>query len=242
MTNTVFVENIAIGTDHPQVFFVGPTHLESLEKTRALVEKIANIVKDTHHEFILSAPTHKTETGLSMRENLAIITAVCDEFSCPVMTEIHDIEHLKEVANYIDVLQIPAQLCKDHTLLEMAAHTGRVIHIKRNNYDGEWSTNDISKMISQQGNDQILLCSDGATQYETYPIVFDSTDPFQQSPNFIITQGKSRKADAICITIHDDEIETVPDATRALSIEDFTTLVNGLSNLDDVDTSTSDNT
>jgi 2-dehydro-3-deoxyphosphooctonate aldolase (KDO 8-P synthase) len=134
--------------------------------------------------------------GLGLEGSLPILAEVRERWGCPVLTDVHLPEHCAAVAEAVDVLQIPAFLCRQTDLLLAAAATGKAINVKKGQFLAPWDMKNVAQKIASAGNTNILLCERGASfGYNTlvsdmrglpvlaetgYPVVFDATHSVQQ--------------------------------------------------------------
>src|SRR6202007_2917035 len=134
--------------------------------------------------------------GLGMEKSLPILAELRESFGCPVLTDVHERAHCAPVAGAVDVLQIPAFLCRQTDLLIAAGETGRVINVKKGQFLAPWDMKNVAAKIAQTGTNKILLCERAASfGYNTlisdmrslpilaetgYPVVFDATHSVQQ--------------------------------------------------------------
>jgi 2-dehydro-3-deoxyphosphooctonate aldolase (KDO 8-P synthase) len=194
----VTVGDIVIGNDLPLVFIVGPNTLESrghaLEMSAALKELatklgIALIYKTSFDKANRSS--HASPRGLGLREGLPVLAEVRERTGLPVLTDIHAPEQCAPVAEIVDILQIPAFLCRQTDLLLAAGATGKPINVKKGQFLAPWDMQHVAAKIASTGNQRILLCERGASfGYNTlvvdmralpimahtgYPVVFDAT-------------------------------------------------------------------
>jgi 2-dehydro-3-deoxyphosphooctonate aldolase (KDO 8-P synthase) len=133
---------------------------------------------------------------MGMQEGLKILADIRHEFDVPVLTDVHAPEQCESVAQAVDVLQIPAFLCRQTDLLVAAAKTGKVINIKKGQFLAPWDMKNVAAKVSDSGNENILLCERGVSfGYNTlvsdmralpimaqtgYPVIFDATHSVQQ--------------------------------------------------------------
>jgi 2-dehydro-3-deoxyphosphooctonate aldolase (KDO 8-P synthase) len=199
----VTVGDITIGNDLPLVFIVGPNALESrahaLETSAALAElaaqlKIGLIYKTSFDKANRSSISGAR--GIGLKEGLPILAEVRERTGLRVLTDIHTAEQCAPVAEIVDILQIPAFLCRQTDLLLAAGATGRPINIKKGQFLAPWDMKHVAAKIASTGNQQILLCERGASfGYNTlvtdfralpimaetgYPVVFDATHSVAQ--------------------------------------------------------------
>jgi 2-dehydro-3-deoxyphosphooctonate aldolase (KDO 8-P synthase) len=194
----VAIGNITLGNDLPLVFIVGPNTLESrahaLETSAALAEiaarlKIGLIYKTSFDKANRSSVGG--ERGIGLEKGLPILAEVRETTGLPVLTDIHAPEQCAPVADAVDILQIPAFLCRQTDLLLAAGATGKPVNIKKGQFLAPWDMANAAAKVASTGNEQILLCERGAMfGYNTlvvdmralpimaktgYPIVFDAT-------------------------------------------------------------------
>ena len=134
--------------------------------------------------------------GLGLETSLKIFEEIRSTFNVPITTDVHSPEQCAAVANFVDVLQIPAFLCRQTDLLEAAAKTGKVINIKKGQFLAPWDMQNVVKKMESFGNSKVMLCERGASfGYNTlvsdmrslsimaqtgYPVIFDATHSVQQ--------------------------------------------------------------
>lgn len=194
---------LAIGNNLPLTIFAGPCQLESREHammmSAALKEiaeryKVGMVYKTSFDKANRSSI--KTQRGLGLDASLPIMAEVRATTGLPVMTDVHDPAHCARVAEIVDVLQIPAFLCRQTDLLLAAGATGRVINVKKGQFLAPWDMKNVAAKIASTGNEKILLCERGVSfGYNTlvsdmralpimaetgYPVMFDATHSVQQ--------------------------------------------------------------
>ena len=199
----VAVGDITIGNDLPLIFIVGPNTLKSrahaLEMSAALAEiaaklKIGLVYKTSFDKANRSSLG--SERGIGLKAGLPILAEVRETTGLPVLTDVHEKEQCAPVAEVVDVLQIPAFLCRQTDLLLAAGATGKPINIKKGQFLAPWDMQNVAAKVASTGNEQILLCERGASfGYNTlvvdmralpimartgYPVVFDATHAVAQ--------------------------------------------------------------
>ncbi|MBI3452003.1 MAG: 3-deoxy-8-phosphooctulonate synthase [Rhodospirillales bacterium] len=199
----IHIGNLTVGNDRPLALIAGPCALESrahaLEISHALVEMCGRLgmglIYKTSFDKANRTSANATR-GLGMEKSLPILAEVREKWGCPVLTDVHEIDHCAPVAEAVDVLQIPAFLCRQTDLLLAAAKTGRAINVKKGQFLAPWDMKNVAAKISGAGNDKILLTERGVSfGYNTlvsdmralpvlaetgYPVVFDATHSVQQ--------------------------------------------------------------
>ena len=194
----VTIGDIVLGNDLPLVFIVGPNTLESrahaLEMSAALAEiagklKVGLVYKTSFDKANRSSV--QSERGIGLRAGLPILAEVRETTGLPVLTDVHENEQCAPVAEVVDILQIPAFLCRQTDLLLAAGATGKPINIKKGQFLAPWDMKNAAAKIASTGNERILLCERGTSfGYNTlvvdmralpimartgYPVVFDAT-------------------------------------------------------------------
>ncbi|MDX2027290.1 MAG: 3-deoxy-8-phosphooctulonate synthase [Alphaproteobacteria bacterium] len=207
---------ITIGNDKQLTILAGPCALESrahaLEMSAALKEiaakfKIGLIYKTSFDKA--NRTSSNSARGIGLEEALPIFAEIRETSGLPVMTDVHEREQCAIAAEVVDVLQIPAFLCRQTDLLLAAGATGRVINVKKGQFLAPWDMKNVAKKIASTGNEKILLCERGASfGYNTlvsdmralpimaqtgYPVVFDATHSVQQPGGQGETSGGQRE-------------------------------------------------
>jgi 2-dehydro-3-deoxyphosphooctonate aldolase (KDO 8-P synthase) len=243
---TVQVGAIAIGNDRPFTLIAGPCQIESrahaLEVAAALRElsDAAGVPVIYKSSFDKANRTSvATQRGVGMGDGLAILADVREVTGLPVLTDVHAPEQCAIAAQAVDVLQIPAFLCRQTDLLLAAGQTGRPINVKKGQFLAPWDMANVAAKIASTGNENILLCERGASfGYNTlvtdfrslpimartgYPVVFDATHSVQQPGGQGTTSGGQREfapvlaRAAVAVGVAAVFIETHPDPDRAPS-------------------------
>jgi 2-dehydro-3-deoxyphosphooctonate aldolase (KDO 8-P synthase) len=207
---------LTIGNDRPLTIIAGPCQLESrahaMEMSAALKEiadkfKIGMIYKTSFDKANRSSVS--TARGLGLEASLPIMADVREVTGLPVLTDVHTAEQCAEVAKVVDVLQIPAFLCRQTDLLLAAGKTGKTINVKKGQFLAPWDMKNVAAKIASTGNERILLTERGVSfGYNTlvsdmralpimaetgYPIVFDATHSVQQPGGRGETSGGQRE-------------------------------------------------
>lgn len=210
------IGELEIGNELPFVLLMGPCQIESRDHAMMMAERIAEACRANDRQFIYKSSFDKanrssisTARGVGMDEGLKILEEVGETFGCPVLTDVHDAAQCAPVAEVVDVLQIPAFLCRQTDLLVAAAKTGRAINVKKGQFLAPWDMWNVADKIIASGNDRVMLCERGATfGYNTLvsdfralpimaetgcPVVFDATHSVQQPGGQGTTSGGQRK-------------------------------------------------
>ncbi|MDG1936094.1 MAG: 3-deoxy-8-phosphooctulonate synthase [Paracoccaceae bacterium] len=213
---TVKIGKLEIGANNPIVFITGPCQLESRDHAMMMAEHIAEISSRTGSKFIFKSSYDKANRssisstrGIGMQEGLRILQDISKTFDCPVITDIHEASQCDVAAQAVDVLQIPAFLCRQTDLLIAAGNTGKPINVKKGQFLAPWDMWNVSEKIASTGNANIMLCERGTSfGYNTlvndfrglqimaetgYPVIFDATHSVQQPSGRGNTSGGERQ-------------------------------------------------
>ena len=269
-TNTIDVAGITIGGKSPFALITGPCQLESLDHARMMAEKIAEACAPTGTRFIFKASYDKanrssitTRRGLGMDEGLSILGKIRDEFGCGILTDVHDAAQCAPAGEVVDVIQIPAFLCRQTDLLLAAGKTGAAINVKKGQFLAPWDMGNVAEKIASTGNERIMLCDRGTSfGYNTlvsdfrglptmartgYPVVFDATHSVQQPGGQGTTSGGQREfapvlaraavavgVSALFIETHEDPDNAPSDGPNMIPVQHMRTLIGQLRALDDL--------
>ncbi|SET81493.1 3-deoxy-8-phosphooctulonate synthase [Oceanicella actignis] len=199
----VQVANVRIGNALPLAVLAGPCQLESLDHALMIAERMARICDDAGLGYVFKASFDKANRtslsgrrGVGMEAGLEILAAVRARIGCPVVTDVHLPDQCAPAAEAVDMLQIPAFLCRQTDLLIAAGRTGRAVNVKKGQFLAPWDMPNVAAKIAATGNENILLCERGTSfGYNTlvtdmralpqmaatgYPVVFDATHSVQQ--------------------------------------------------------------
>jgi 2-dehydro-3-deoxyphosphooctonate aldolase (KDO 8-P synthase) len=199
----VSVGGITIGNDLPLVFIVGPNTLESrvhgLETSAALAELAKKLGIDLIYKTSFDKANRSSidgVRGVGFKQGLPILAEVRETSGLPVLTDVHEPEQCAPTAQVVDILQIPAFLCRQTDLLLAAGNTGKTINIKKGQFLAPTDMKNAAAKIASTGNESILLCERGASfgynalvvdmralpimAQTGYPVVFDATHSVAQ--------------------------------------------------------------
>jgi len=264
----ITVGNIAIGGANPFALITGPCQLENRDHAFMMAEKIAEACAKSGTQFIFKASYDKanrssinTQRGLGIEEGLRILSDIRAAFGCPILTDVHEAAQCQTAAGAVDILQIPAFLCRQTDLLLAAGKTGRAINVKKGQFLAPWDMQNVADKIASTGNDRILLCDRGTSfGYNTlvsdfrglpimantgYPVVFDATHSVQQPGGQGNTSGGQREfapvlARAACavgiaalfIETHQDPDTAPSDGPNMIPVDQMGDLIKELRGFD----------
>lgn len=213
---TVKAGNLEISNTKPFTLLAGPCQLESLDHARMLCENIAEACSTTNTPFVFKASYDKAnrtslegKRGLGMEKGLEILAAIKDEYKVPVLTDVHENWHCAKAAEVVDILQIPAFLCRQTDLLLAAGETGICLNVKKGQFLAPNDMKNVAAKIASTGNENIMLCDRGTSfgynmlvsdfrcipiMAETgYPVVFDATHSVQMPGGQGTSSGGKRE-------------------------------------------------
>ena len=258
---TVHARGVRIGNRLPFVLIAGPCQIESvghaLEVAAALDEMCTALDVPLIYKSSFDKANRTSATaarGIGMAEGLKILASVGEQFDRPVLTDVHLPEHCAPAAEAVDVLQIPAFLCRQTDLLVAAGETGRAINVKKGQFLAPWDMANVAAKIAGTGNENILLCERGASfGYNTlvndfralpimartgYPVVFDATHSVQQPGGQGTSSGGQREfapvlaraalavgVAAVFIECHPDPDQAPSDGPNMIALRDMPSLI-----------------
>ena len=263
-TKKITIGDVVIGGDAPIALITGPCQLESRDHTMFMAEEIAKACAATGTKFIFKASYDKanrssisTQRGIGMDQGLQILAEVRDAFGCPVLTDVHDAAQCAPAGEVVDVIQIPAFLCRQTDLLLAAGKTGRAINVKKGQFLAPWDMGNVAEKIASTGNENIMLCDRGTSfGYNTlvsdfrglptmaatgYPVVFDATHSVQQPGGQGTTSGGQREfapvlaraacavgVSALFIETHQDPDNAPSDGPNMIPVDQMGALIANL--------------
>ncbi len=200
---TIEIGKITLGNDRPLTVIAGPCQLESRDHAHMIAGRMAEICERAGAQYVFKASFDKAnrtslsgKRGLGMEEGLSILQGVRETFGCPVLTDIHTEAQCAPVAEAVDILQIPAFLCRQTDLLIAAGETGAAINVKKGQFLAPWDMANVVSKLESTGNTRIVLTERGTSfGYNTlvadmralpqmmqsgYPVVMDATHSVQQ--------------------------------------------------------------
>ncbi|MFT8522429.1 3-deoxy-8-phosphooctulonate synthase [Gluconobacter oxydans] len=210
------IGDLTVGQDQPFTLIAGPCQIESREHATEMADAISGICRELGIGLIYKSSFDKANRssvnaarGVGMDAGLDILAGIRERFGVPVLTDVHTAEQCAPAAQAVDVLQIPAFLCRQTDLLLAAGKTGRAINIKKGQFLAPWDMANVAAKIASTGNERIMLCDRGTSfGYNTlvsdmrglpimaqtgYPVVFDATHSVQQPGGLGASTGGQRE-------------------------------------------------
>ena len=261
---TVEIGGIEVANHLPFVLIAGPCQIESLDHALMIAERIGEAAQAADVAWIYKSSFDKanrsslgTARGPGTEKGLEILAAVKERFGCPVLTDIHEREQCARAAEVVDVLQIPAFLCRQTDLLIAAGETGAAVNVKKGQFLAPWDIGNVAEKIASTGNRRILLTERGtsfgyntlvndfralAQMAETgWPVVMDATHSVQQPGGRGDSSGGDRRyvpplaraavavgCAAVFMEVHEEPDTAPSDGPNMLRIEDLAPLLRQL--------------
>lgn len=199
----VKIGDVICGDDSALLLIAGPCQIEGLDHALMCAAKLADMAAKVGMGFVYKSSFDKANRtsasatrGVGMEDGLEILARVKAEIGCPVLSDVHAPDQCAPASEVLDILQIPAFLCRQTDLLQAAATTGAVVNVKKGQFLAPWDMQHVAAKVADAGNDRILLTERGTSfGYNTlvsdmrglpemaklgYPVIFDATHSVQQ--------------------------------------------------------------
>ena len=266
----VTVGSVTFANTAPFALIAGPCQIESREHALKIAAFLAETAKAAGVPFVFKASYDKANRtslkgvrGVGIEAGLAILAEIRDTFGCPVLTDVHDIEQARRAGEVVDILQIPAFLCRQTDLLIAAGETGKAVNVKKGQFLAPWDMQNVADKVASTGNERILLTDRGTsfgygalitdfrglpTMAETgWPVVFDATHSVQEPGGRGTSSGGKRAfapalaraavavgCAAVFVEAHDDPDRAPSDGPNMLPLPWVAPLLADLKALDAV--------
>jgi 2-dehydro-3-deoxyphosphooctonate aldolase (KDO 8-P synthase) len=268
MTREIVIGGVKIGGNRPLVLIAGPCVIESEEAALRHAERLMAICNGLSIPLIFKASYDKANRtsigsfrGPGMKEGLRILAKVKQSLGLPVLSDIHSIEQITPAAEVLDVLQIPAFLCRQTDLLVAAAKSGRVINVKKGQFLAPWDMKNVAGKLAASGNENIILTERGVSfgynnlvvdmrsfpvmRSTGYPVVFDATHSVQLPGGQGESSGGQREfveylsraavatgIDGIFMEVHEDPDKALCDGPNSIPLSELPALLKTLKAVD----------
>ena len=259
--HSVTIGSITIGTGHPLALIGGPCAIESEPFMLDVASRLCDIAAKAGVPFIFKSSYDKANRtsirsyrGPGLQEGLEILQKIKDIVGVPVLSDVHEVEEVELAAQVLDVLQIPAFLCRQTDLVVAAARTGKPVNVKKGQFLAPWDTQNIVEKVRSIGNEQVLLTERGASfGYNNLvadmrslvvmrsfgvPVVFDATHSVQlpggagtasagqrEFVPYLARAAVATGCDALFMEIHPDPDQAPSDGPNMLRLEDLPALL-----------------
>lgn len=268
--NEIKLADITISNTAPFTLIAGPCQMESRDHALMMAKKIKTITSELGISVIYKTSFDKanrtsinTKRGLGIEKALPIFQEIKDQFNMPVLTDVHEPEQCNALKDVIDVLQIPAFLCRQTDLVVAAANTGCVLNIKKGQFLAPWDMKHVINKSIESGNKNVMACDRGTSfgyntlvsdmrgleimKQECGPVIFDATHSVQQPGGQGGTSGGQREfvevlaraafavgVAGVFIETHQDPDNAPSDGPNMVPIDQLKKLLNRLQAIDNV--------
>lgn len=258
---------VTFGNGNPFVLIAGPCVIEGEAFALRHAEKISKIARNLKIPYVFKASYDKANRssadsfrGPGLREGLRILRKIKEEVGVPVLSDVHETEQIEEAAEVLDIIQIPAFLCRQTDLIVAAAKAGKVVNVKKGQFLAPWDMKNVVKKIQTAGNHKILLTERGISfgynnlvsdfrsipvmRQFGFPVVFDATHSVQLPGGLGHASGGQREfiptlakcavvsgADGLFFEVHENPDKALSDGPNAVPLKSFKSLLQLLKDL-----------
>jgi len=239
-------DKVIFGGQSPLVLIAGPCVIESPDSTLKIAEAIKKITSKLHVPFVFKASYDKANRtsinsfrGPGLYEGLKVLSQVKSKLGVPILSDVHDLTQAQMAGEILDIIQIPAFLCRQTDLIVAAAKTGKTVNVKKGQFMAPWDVSGIIKKMQEAGNHNLLLTERGVSfgynnlvsdfrslaimRASGYPVVFDATHSVQKPGGLGVSSGGESQyipllsRCAVAAGVDAIFLETHPNPSRALS-------------------------
>ena len=270
MTKKINIGDFEVSNNLPFFLISGPCQLESRDHAIFIAEKIKKICEKLKIKLVFKTSFDKanrtsldSKRGIGIDKSIKIFEEIKKKFDLPVLTDVHTIEQCNQIKNVVDIIQIPAFLCRQTDLLVAAAKTNLIINVKKGQFLAPWDMKNVIKKISVSGNDKILVTERGVSfgyntlisdmrslsimKKENYPVIFDATHSVQRpggkgdasggEREFIYDLSKAAVSNGISglfIEVHEDPDNAPSDGPNMIKLSDLEKFLSNIKKIDDL--------
>lgn len=259
-----------ISNNNPFTLIAGPCQMESRDHALFMAENLVNLTSKLEIPFIFKTSFDKANRtsvnsprGIGLDKAMKVFAEIKDSFKCPVITDVHNEAQCAEVSEIVDILQIPAFLCRQTDILKAAAETGRITMVKKGQFLAPWDMKNVATKLENFGSKNIMLCDRGTCfgynnlvsdmrglpiMAETgHPVIFDATHSVQQPSALGGASGGERrfvevlaraalttKIAGLFMETHQDPDNAPSDGPCMLRLDDLEAILSRLKSIDDL--------
>jgi 2-dehydro-3-deoxyphosphooctonate aldolase (KDO 8-P synthase) len=270
VSREIKIQEVVIGGKNPIVLIAGPCVIEEREETLRIAERLQEIVSNIPLPLIFKSSYDKANRssltsfrGPGLKRGLEILREVKERFSLPVLSDVHRFEEIKEAASLLDIIQIPAFLCRQTDFLLDIARTGKPINVKKGQFIAPLEVGNIIEKITSTGNEKILITERGFTfgynnlvadmrslvvlKQFGYPVVFDATHSVQLPGGNLSSSGGQREfvpplsraavavgIDGLFLEVHENPDKALCDGPNSLTLKELSSLLKTLKEIDSI--------
>ena len=261
MVRKIRVSNIVFGQKKTFVFISGPCVIESERSALYHAERLVDVSGSLNIPFIYKSSYDKANRsslysyrGPGLLRGLAILQKIKKKYNIPILSDVHSVEEIRVAKDVLDIIQIPAFLCRQTDIVLNAARTGKVINVKKGQFLSPWEVSNIIEKITSQGNNNIVITERGFSfgynnlvndfrsipiiHQMGYPVVFDATHSVQMPGGIGHASGGRREfipvlskcaiaagADALFIEVHRNPSQAKCDGPNSLPLRELKSLL-----------------
>jgi 2-dehydro-3-deoxyphosphooctonate aldolase (KDO 8-P synthase) len=267
MSNLIKTGNVVIGRGAPLALISGPCVIEDYETTREIVATVKNITDKLEIPFVFKASYDKANRtsvtsyrGPGLDDGLKVLAEIKKEFGIPILSDVHRIREIPAAARVLDIIQIPAFLCRQTDLIIEVARSGKVVNIKKGQFLAPWDMANVVEKITSAGNGRILITERGTMfgynnlvvdfrglmimRQTGYPVIFDATHSVQLPGGSGTSSGGQRDyapmlaraavaagVDGIFMEVHGDPDQALCDGPNSLKLDTIYDLLSQLKSI-----------
>ena len=268
MTREIRIRDVRIGGNNPLVLIAGPCVIESEGATMDAAERLKRISVDLGIPVVFKSSYDKANRssvtsyrGPGLKQGLKILSRVAGELGLPILSDVHRFEEIGPSAEVLDVIQIPAFLCRQTDFVMDVAKTGKVVNIKKGQFLAPWDIRNAAEKAASTGNERIIITERGVSfGYNNlvadmralpimrefgYPVVFDATHAVQLPGAGGIASSGDRKfvpfltraavaagVDALFMEVHECPDKALCDGPNMMSLDELPTLLEQVQEID----------
>ena len=270
MTKKINIGNFEVSNNLPFFLISGPCQLESRDHAIFIAEKIKKICEKLKIKLVFKTSFDKanrtsldSKRGIGIDKSIKIFEEIKKNFDLPVLTDVHTTEQCNQIKNVVDIIQIPAFLCRQTDLLVAAAKTNLIINVKKGQFLAPWDMKNVIKKISASGNNKILVTERGVSfgyntlisdmrslsimKKENYPVIFDATHSVQRpggkgdasggEREFIYDLSKAAVSNGISglfIEVHEDPDNAPSDGPNMIKLSELEKFLGNIKKIDEL--------
>lgn len=255
MSNLIKTGNVAIGRGAPLVLISGPCVIEDYETTREIASTLKDITDKLEIPFVFKASYDKANRtsltsyrGPGLDDGIKLLAEIKKEFGIPILSDVHRISEVPAASRVLDIIQIPAFLCRQTDFIIEVARSGKVVNIKKGQFLAPWDMANVVQKITSAGNQNLLITERGTMfgynnlvvdfrgfmimRQTGYPVVFDATHSVQLPGGAGTSSGGQRDfapmlaraavaagVDGIFMEVHRDPDQALCDGPNSLKLE-----------------------
>ena len=267
---TLNISDLRISNNLPFTLIAGPCVIESKNHALEMAKKLISITNKLGIQFVYKSSFDKanrtsinSKRGPGLEKSIEIFNEIKSSIGCPIITDVHEINQVSVISEVVDIIQIPAFLCRQTDLLIEAAKTNKAVMIKKGQFLAPWDMKNVVEKIIEFGSGGILVCERGVSfGYNTlvsdfrslpilksfgYPVVFDATHSVQQPGGLGSKSGGQREfvpvlakaavsigVAGLFMEIHQDPDNAPSDGPNMLHLDDLEKLLITLAKLDKI--------